>query len=206
MKTLTAILLLVLIAACSQTDKHVDSSISISNTQEVKEPLERTPTTEPTQPEIHEFNCVRGAPEASLDLAVYPSRQFMLIESTSATEAVDLNNGDKLIINHGGCEYYVQTYRFETTRWKADTTDLSFWYNKAVQLLSEIEKADQSPIDIKAGMNAIAKYIDQNKEMQLAYDLDFADSEIREFVSLDRIEKLDHGKFAVEVTFAIGPL
>ena len=87
----------------------------------------------------------------------------------------------------------MQTYRFETTRWQADTTDLSFWYKKLINLLGEIEKADQSPIDMKAGFNTIADYIDQNKEIKLEHDIDSADSEIRQFVTLDRNEQLDKG-------------
>ena len=206
MKTLTAFLLLVQITSCSQTDKQVDSSILNTKNTKAQATPESRQTSDPVQPQISDFNCVRAVPEASLDLAVYPDRSFTLIDSTSATEAVGLNNGDRLIINHGGCEYFVQTYRFETTRWHSDSTDVLFWYKKALKLLGEIEKADQSPIDMKAGITAMGEYIEQHKEIKLEHEIDFADSEIRHFVTLDRIEQLDQGKFAVEVTFAIGPL
>ena len=117
-----------------------------------------------------------------------------------------MNNGDKLIIQHGGCEYFVQTYRFETSRFQSDTTDILFWYKKTVKLLSEIEQADKSPIDIKSGLSAMVKYIDVYTEKRLGEEIDFAESEIRQFVTLDKIVQLNKDTFAIEVTFAIGPL
>lgn len=184
--------------ACSSADK---KEVATNQTS-----IDSVKTVQETYPDTTDFNCIRGEPEPSLDSTVFPNRQFLLIDRTSATEAVDLENGDKITIRHGGCEYFVQTYRFETSRFQADTTDILFWYKKTVKLLSEIEQADQSPIDIKAGLNAMVNYIDVYTEKHLGDEIDFADSEIRQFVTLDRIEQLDRDRFAIETTFAIGPL
>lgn len=163
-------------------------------------------TAQQTNQDTTDFDCIRGEPEPSLDSIIYPTRQFRILNKTSAIETVDLKNGDKIIIRHWGCEYFVQTYRFETTRFQADTADILFWYKKTVKLLREIEQANQSPIDIKAGLNAMINYIDTYTEKHLGEEIDFVDSIIRQFVTLDRIEQLDINRFGIEVTYAIGPL
>jgi len=104
------------LAACSPSDKkEVATNQTFRDSEKAVQETDQDTT---------DFDCTRGEPEPSLDSTVFPNRQFLLIDRKSATEAVNLENGDKITIRHGGCEYFIQTYRFETSRFQADTTDI----------------------------------------------------------------------------------
>ena len=127
-------------------------------------------------------------------------------DSLSGIETVNFENGDKLIIKNWGCEYYVLTFRFETSRFQQDTTDLKYWFKTATGLVTEIFDGVDSPIDIKKGITQLTNHIDSDKNLKLGDEIDFGGNEIREFVSVDRIEKLTDKKYAVEISFATGSL
>jgi hypothetical protein len=198
MNRILFITFIIFLIACSSTSEPVTSAKQtiVDNTEIVK-PLDKIPTG---------FECIRGEPEPSLNLNIFPSRKFTSISKTKAIETASLTNGDQLIIKHGGCEYFVQTYRFETSRFQADTSNLIFWYKNAVKLLNEIASANESPIDINAGLYSMINYIDTYSEKNLNAEIEIVDSEIRQFVTLDRIEQLGNDRFGIEVTFSIGPL
>ena len=44
------------------------------------------------------------------------------------------------------------------------------------------------------------------KNLKLEEEIDFADNEIRSFVTLDRIKQINKKTFEVSVSFAVGPL
>jgi hypothetical protein len=160
-------------------------------------------------------DCVRGAAEPIIDKKVYPKTKFVLQpDSLTGIETVSFDNGDKLIIKNWGCEYYVLTFRFETSRFKQDTTNLEYWFRCAKRLVTEMFggiNAMDNPIDIKMGVNYLSSYIDRDKKnnyknLKIGEEIDFGDSEIRNFVTVDRIEKLTDKKYAIEISFTTGPL
>ena len=198
MKRLLIILLPYLLTSCFSENEKSETTEIVSNDsiQTVSETLQK----------INNRECMRGKPEPALDSTNFHDYMFELIDKTTAIEIAEKENGDKITIRHGGCEYFVLTYRIETSRFKADTTDIGFWYKKTVKLLSEIEDANKSPIDIKTGISALVNYIDNYSEKKLRNEIDYADSEIRQYVTIDRIEQIDKTQFAIEITFVIGPL
>ncbi|MCR9153565.1 MAG: hypothetical protein NXI09_05605 [Bacteroidetes bacterium] len=198
MNKVLIIILTCVLAACSSTNKK-DVAIEQASIDSVEIAVEAHQAEK-------DFDCIRGEPEPSLDSVVFPNSHFQLIDKTTAIEMVVLDNGDRIAVRHEGCEYFVQTYRFESSRFQADITDILFWHKITVKLLSELEQANISPIDIKAGLSALANYMDVNTEINLEEEIEFGESEIRQFVSLDKIEQLDKDRFAIEVIFAIGPL
>lgn len=152
--------------------------------------------------------CVRGQAEPVIIKTVFPNTKFILqSDSLTAIETVEFENGDKLIIRNWGCEYYVLTFRFETSRYIADTTAMKYWYVAACKIMKDIKHGIDAPIDIENGLLALNKHISGNVfDLKLQTEIDFGGSEIREFVSLDRIEKLENNRFALTITFATGPL
>jgi hypothetical protein len=68
-----------------------------------------------------------------------------------------------------------------------------------------------SPIDIKRGLVFLESYYLRDKRnnfknLKLGDEIDFDGSDIRSYVTLDRIEKLSDKKFGVTISFATGPL
>lgn len=152
------------------------------------------------------YDCIRGKPTPALDSTKFVFHVFKPINAIAATETVILANGNRLIVSHGGCEYFVQTYRFEVTAAAMDTIDLGFWYNQAVALMREIEAANVSPMAISAAISALQTFADSDAEKRLEIPFDLVDSEIRHFVSLEKVELLGENKYGVEIMLAIGPL
>lgn len=165
-----------------------------------------------TPNQIQNKNCVRGKAKPIIDKTVYPKTAFVLQpDSLSGIETVTFDNGDKLIIKNWGCDYYVLTFRFETSRFQRDTTDLKYWFKTATGLVTEILDGVDAPIDIKKGITQLTNRIDRDqsanfKSLKLRDEIDFGGNEIRDFVSVDRIEKLTDKKYAVEISFATGSL
>lgn len=153
-------------------------------------------------------DCIRGQAEPIVKKAVFPKTQFAIQpDNISAIETVFFDNGDKLIINHLGCEYYTLSFRFETSRFHKEKTDTSFWYEKTALLINELEKGIDAPLEIKKGIEKLTEVAKKNKSsLKYGEEIDFGGNEIREFVTLDGIEKINKNKFAVTITFSAGPL
>lgn len=157
-------------------------------------------------------DCTRGQAEPIIKKKVYPNTTFVLQpDSVSAIETVNFNNGDKLIIRNCGCESYVLIFRFETSRFKQDTTNLEYWFKRADLLMREMLVGIDSPIPLEKGLNKLIDHvnIDQPnnyKNLKLGEPIDIEGDECRTIVSVDRIEKLKDNKYGVEIIFGIGPL
>jgi len=151
-------------------------------------------------------DCPRGAPERIVKPSVEPQPTFELDKAKNvASEILQFQNGDKLVVKNGGCEYFVVTFRFETTRFKADTTDMMYWLDKSTILVGEIAEAIDAPIDFNDGVAMIKKMNGPEVKYEPGQEIVYAEGEIRQFASLDRVEQLDPSRYAVEVTFALGP-
>ncbi len=121
------------------------------------------------------------------------------------------DNGDRLIIKNWGCEYYILTFSFETTMFQHDTADIKYWYQATIQLMTSMLAGMDAPIDIKKGLVFLESYYvkaqkNSFKNLKLGDEIDFDGNEIRHFLTLDRIEKINNHKFGVTVSFANGPL
>jgi hypothetical protein len=177
-------------------------SVSVTNTQ----------TTEPATEKVQNNDCVRGQAEPVIQKKYYPNSTFVLQpDSLTAIETVTFDNNDKLIIRNWGCEYYVLTFRFETSKFQQDITNLEYWFKTAHRLMTDMLPELDVVIDIKRGLVFLDSYIlrdekNKFKNLKPGDEIDFAGSEIRSFVTVERIEKITDKKFAVTISFATGPL
>jgi hypothetical protein len=153
-------------------------------------------------------DCVRGEATPVIRVSVFPKSVFSLQpDSLTAIETVTFDNGDRLIINNWGCTWYTLTFRFETSRFKADTGALKYWYLAAYRLVNEIKNSINAPIDIEKGIQALNGYLSRNAfALKLQDEIDFGGKEIRDIVMLERISRIGPGRYAVTLSFATGPL
>ena len=209
MKRLNHIFLIALVAllfACnSNTDKKEKTEIVKTQIAEQDNRIEPEPEEkEPSQ----DFDCVRGQAEPIVIKDIYPNNTFTVQpDSLTAIETIELDNGDKVIIKNWGCEYYVLSFQFETSKYKADTTAMKYWYVNSCKLMDEIKEGIDAPIDIEKGLQAFNDHISKNVfDLELETEIDYGENEIRNFVSLDNISKIENNRFAVTISFAVGPL
>lgn len=161
---------------------------------------------------VDNSDCTRGAAEPILKKSIFPKATFQLLpDKITGIETVQLSNGDQLSIRNWGCESYVLTFRFETVRFQADTSNTLFWYQKTASFMQDITRGIDAPIDIKKGLNSLAYRIKKAQKpgadrLKIGDKIEFEAGDIRQYFTIDRIEKLSDKKYAVEVSFAIGPL
>jgi len=216
-KIYTLILVSIMFSCNSSTSKHLEKKVTYKTSRQNKEVV-------PKQKELNQIenletennendsNCIRGKAEPIIKKSVFPNTTFQIQpDKLTAIETVNFDNGDKLIIKNWGCEYYVLTFRFETSRYQEDTANLSFWFKKSALLLNELTKGIDSPINIKSGIDKLVTKIDDDKKnnyqnLALGEEIDFGGDDIRDFLTIEKIEKLTDRKFAIEISFSTGPL
>lgn len=160
-----------------------------------------------TEKQTIQANCSRGAAKPIIKKTVYPQTTFILQpDGITGIETVNFDNGDKLLIKNWGCESYVLTFRFETSRLQKDPTNFDFWFKSAGTLMNEILDGLEAPIDIQKGIDKLVTHVGNNQTLKLREEIDFGGRDIRSFVSVDRVEKLTDKRYAVEISFATGPL
>lgn len=201
-----ALVILALSACQSKSDETaVDDEDTLRLSQAYKD---KADAADSINNETFDFSdCVRGPAEQVIKKNISPTSVFELNEDGhTGKETIQFDNGDKVVIRNWGCEYYLLTFRFETERYSSDTTDLSFWMNKAILLMQSIEEGIESPLDIPGGTAKMKQVLDDKKPYANGEEIVYADGEIRQYVTFDRVEKMDNKKYAVEVTYGMGPL
>jgi hypothetical protein len=160
-------------------------------------------------------NCTRGMPVPVVKASVYPNVKFTLSpDERSGTETVSLRRGERLVVRNWGCESYVLTFRFETASYRHNPRDLEFWFRNALRRMKEIYPALEAPIDIRKGLQKLRSYIETQRKgkarkLELGREIVFDGYErgdIRQFVTVDKVQKLKSGIYALEISFSAGPL
>jgi len=184
---------------------------SLSNTEKSVKDIVNQSLSNPS--EVNNFaqtneECIRGQAEPIIKKDAYSNTTFVLqSDSLTAIETVEFNNGDRLIIHNWGCEYYVLTFRFETSRFNADTTSMKYWYVSSAKLMNEIKNNIEAEVDIEEGIEALNKYISASAfNLKLNKEIDFGINEVRNFVTLENISEIRKNRYAITISFTVGPL
>ncbi len=156
--------------------------------------------------------CVRSEPEPVVKKDVFPNTSFRLETNKEfpyqklGYETVEFKNGDRLLIEHAGCENFTLIFRFETKRFAAEPADVRFWYRAAVELMSEAEKGIAKSFLIPQGLKALNTYPTNDKQLEFDKQIDFGTGEIRSVVSVNDVKKLANDRYEIAVAFGTGPL
>lgn len=206
LKTFAVTMLFIGCQPNKQTELKTDPTDSIQQ-EAIQEKAAIPDTTTSEDKDVDYSDCIRGQADAVIKQTVYPNALFKLDQNNhTGTETVTFDNGEKLVIRNWGCEYYVLTFRFETSRFKADTTDVKYWLDKATVLMNEIQNGLDAPLNIPGGTNAILNHLRENKAYELREEIDYNEGFIRDFVTLDRIQKINDVMYAIEISYTTGPL
>ncbi len=194
-----------LFACNSSADRQENNRVKSVSVDSVKHTDIQSETT--SEKDLRD-DCMRGQAEPIIEKTVFPNTKFILQpDSLTAIETVNFDNGDKVTITNWGCEYYVLTFRFETSRFHADTTAMKYWYVTAYRMLKEIKHGIDAPVDIEKGLEALNNHISKNVfDLKLQTEIDFAGDVIREIITVEQIEKLTDKRFAITLSFTTGPL
>ena len=173
---------------------------------------EGDPTNSNKETKSQEFECVRAKPEAIINNSIFPDTTFKLEKNKefpkqeTGFESVKFKNGDKLIIENTGCENYTLIFRFETGRFSNNPDNIRLWYKNAVSLMEQTIKGIREPNLLVRGTKALKSYLKKTKTPQFNEEIDFGGKEIREVVSIAKVEKLSEKNYQVEVSYGVGPL
>jgi hypothetical protein len=157
-------------------------------------------------------DCVRGQAEPIVNKSVFPMTTFMVQpDSLTAIETIDFDNGDKVTIQNCGCEYFILSFRFETSRFQEDTANIPYWYGKAALMASELSKGLNESIGMKEGIDSLISHITSDSlnnyaNLKFGQEIDYGGDEIRIYATVDGIEKTADNKFAITMSFTAGPL
>lgn len=175
----------------------------------------------------HPGDCQRATPEDIIVKGFEQSRFKLAKDSITGYNWVDFKNGDKLLIINTGCGDFTLVFEFTTARYKGDTANSKYWYPIAHDLMSEIAPglAKELPFDVKKGIDTLASFTqhypdsltykhsiiynyDKNPPEDTKSDADAYASYMAMFphIFLNRVQKLNDGKYMVEVyvTIALG--
>lgn len=158
--------------------------------------------------EARNADCTRATPRPIVKKSVFPNTSFVLSkDKRTGTETVFFSNGDRLIITNAGCEYYYLNFRFETERFSAEPSDYNYWYQQAAKFIEEVGKGIDEPlIQSEKAVTVLKNYPLKSKNPQFGEEIDYGGNDLRTFVTINKVEKIDDKKFALEVAFAVGPL
>jgi len=172
---------------------------------------------------MHPADCSRATPDNIIDYSVFPGAKFLLTDdSLNGYNWVNFNNGDKLLVINCGCTDFTLVFQFKTTRYSADTSNYTYWYPKAAELLAEVAKGvyDGAPFRIKKGADTLASFTQHYPDsLQLNRSIFFyaappmdktADGADSSDISamlphffISRITKLSDKEYMVEITFTV---
>lgn len=163
--------------------------------------------------------CTRGIAVPVLKRSVFPNvKAKMSADERTSVETARTGRGDLLTVRNWGCEYYVLTFRFETSRYRHDLGDLRYWFRQAANEMAFILPGVEAPIDIKKGIAKLRAYTNSSgkgdlRRIKLGRTLMFGGDErdpngddIPQTVSIDSLRMLKKNRYVFEVTFAAGPL
>jgi hypothetical protein len=119
-------------------------------------------------------NCPRGIPSPTLNLQNpnIVSKNFILL-AEAGLEKAKLFNGDSLIIENTGCEYYVLVYTLKSYKIADNVVqDANYWFGRGADLMFALQDSDV-PFDLRQTSQNLRTISDKrmgkpNTEFQLS--------------------------------------
>lgn len=204
------VLIAVSLHACKQPDKtpaNKKDTVTKTQTKTVTTPTPKAITDTTGMDE-----CPRGVAEPVVKKDVFPDAHFALQpDKRTGIETLTLKGGDKLILTQSGCEYYRLNFRFETSRFAADTGNVAYWGNAALSLMRQVVSGLDVPLEIDTALSKLSARLDRDKshyeeKLALGEEIDFGGPDPRQYLIIERVTRLADQRYAVEVSLSYGPI
>jgi len=117
-----------------------------------------------------ESPCVRGEPEPlfSGNSPRIKSHTFALRSRAEATEEVVTSSGDRIIILNGGCEYYVNSFRYESATISGRDSSAIYWGIEAAKALRKLQAMRPSVVfDLTKAAETLEKLVSEPGKLSL---------------------------------------
>ena len=103
-------------------------------------------------------DCPRDQPGPvySLKSPGVKSHLFKKTSSFEAEEEVIFVSGDRLLIKNWGCEYYVNSFYYESKNIKADSASTAYWHTKSAEILRLLARSRPDTVfDLKKAADTL---------------------------------------------------
>lgn len=215
MKRISLVILCILPATLFNACKHGDKKPAITKIAVVK-PKDTVAVTSSTAninaTDTTTDECLRAVSEPVVKKSVFPDATFRLEpDHRTGIETLTLPNGDKVTIKQSGCEYFTLTFKFETSRFAADTTNMAYWSNATLQLLRQVVKGIDTPLEMENALAKLSARIENAKtvkedQLSLNEDIDFGGPDPRQYLTIERVGQLAEQRYVIEVSVSYGPM
>lgn len=159
-----------------------------------------------------EDRCVRGGPEPlfSGQSPDVKGHEFTRTSSHEADESVLFASGDRLVIRNWGCEYFVNTFRFESKSIEGHKSSPPYWHKVAAHALRTLAASEPDIVfDLKLAARTLEIKVSNSIELKLddPYPVEGDGTDfLQSHVAVKASGKTDKGVGFVVVELSKGPL
>jgi hypothetical protein len=117
--------------------------------------------------------CVRGEPEPlyTMKSPGVKAHSFKKRSSHEAEEEITFKSGDKVRINNWGCEYFVNTFYYESKSIKGNNSDMTYWFKKSAEILKVLSRSNPNIVfDLEKAANTLEAKVINNKGLSFAHE------------------------------------
>lgn len=117
---------------------------------------------------VEDAGCVRGEPAAlfSVKSPGVQTHSFKKISPNEAEENVVFKSGDVLRIRNWGCEYFVNTFHYESKGIEGTVSDMAYWFIKAAEVLRTLTHSKPHvSFDLGKAANTLEINVKNSKEL-----------------------------------------
>ena len=153
---------------------------------------------------IHD-ECIRGLPEPFLNKSMFRSTSFRLI-NREGFETGLLENGDRLDVKNYGCEYYILSFSFQTTRFRTDSLNFILCCDQILDLLYEVKNKATSAVAINDMINTFEKLKMGKSANNFQDEFIIYEGDISTQLKVNRIRQISGYTANYIFDYSIGPL
>ncbi len=164
------------------------------------------------QSNIQPFTCPRGVPTAIVNKSVF-ERSFVVKSFASngvkiplGIETIRLPDGDRLTIEHSGCENVTYTFKFETNSRGIAISNRRYWFDRVARSMRRVEPGLNTSVNyLRRGISTLETKVRQ-RDIHLDRQIDYGASDPRSTVTVTNIAALPNSRVALTVVFSYGPI